>query len=427
MKRFAYLDIEATHTNWHDAEIIEIAFIIKDENGKDLDFFESLIRPQKKVTEEITQLTGITQKMLDNAPEFYKVAAKVYEKLKNCIIVAHKAEFDFEILSQAFLPLQITLKNKKICTLNLSKRVIPELSSYSLASLCALMQIKLKHNHRALEDAIALYELHTYLRLINGENTYETHSNQNFLPDHKRLIKKAPQIPGVVLITENQKKEVIKTENLHLKLKELLEISPKNKSRITSQFDIKLIPCASLIEAALKKSQIEKEFFPFCIYTIKSKHGRLLLKMGKTNIKKKALYYTHSKNQAYKIIKDLQSHILIPKFAFRDCDTHPSEIIKKNLELMQEIKKLVCLEKNYLIRSLNTIDGLYSYVVIKGNSSYARFKSSKLISKSEELVHMKLKLKLKKIGPREYMTLNHSLKWIKNQRSKTDLIYEIKL
>ena len=83
MKRYAYLDIEATHTNWNDAEIIEVGLIIKDEHGDVLDYFESLIRPQNLINEGITELTGISQNMVDNAPEFYKVAPKLYEKLQS--------------------------------------------------------------------------------------------------------------------------------------------------------------------------------------------------------------------------------------------------------------------------------------------------------------------------------------------------------
>ena len=101
MKRFAYLDIEATHTNWRDAEIIEIAFIIKDENGKDLDHFQSLVRPKAGIEKEITELTGITTNMVNNAPEFFNLAPRISQKLEDTIIVAHKAEFDYEILKKA--------------------------------------------------------------------------------------------------------------------------------------------------------------------------------------------------------------------------------------------------------------------------------------------------------------------------------------
>ena len=90
MKRFAYLDIEANHTNWYDAQIIEVAFIIKDEDGKDLDYFQSLIKPKAEINPEITQLTGITQQMLNNAPVLHIVAQKIHDKLEGCIIVAHK-------------------------------------------------------------------------------------------------------------------------------------------------------------------------------------------------------------------------------------------------------------------------------------------------------------------------------------------------
>ncbi len=81
--------------------------------------------------------------------------------------------------------------------------------------------------------------------------------------------------------------------------------------------------------------------------------------------------------------------------------------------------------KNYLIRSADLVDGKYHYIIIKGNKSYAKFQTEKEITKSTEL-NLK-NIKLKNIGPREFMSINHSLKWIKNQKVKTDKILEIKI
>lgn len=418
MKRFAYLDIEASHTNWNDAEIIEIAFIIKDENGKDVDFFQSLIKPQRKITEEISELTGITQKMLDTAPEFNSVAQKISEKLKDTIIVAHKIDFDYEVLKKHLESVNIELTNKKICTLQLSQRLIEELKSYSLKSLCQLLQIKLPKHHRALEDASALFHLHNYLRMLNGE----LYQENKFLKEHQKYIEKTPQKPGVIIFEQNKAQEIYKSENLNKKLKELLQICPNNKSRLNKKF--KTIICASLTEAGLVKTQFEKPFYPFCIYKVKDKNGKILLRIGKTNLKKKALYFAKDKKEATNILKKLISHSKKQKFAYQDSKVNPSMIVKENIELNKEIKKLITLEKNYLIRSNFQIDGKYQYTLIRGNHSYASFKSSQELNKSEDIIYHSLKFK--NMGPREYMSLNHSLKWIKNQKNKTDILIEIK-
>ena len=420
MKRFAYIDIEATHTNWVDAEIIEIACIIKDENGEDIDYFHELIKPRKEIEPEIIELTGITQNMVKNSPEFYKVANRLNDKLKECIIVAHKADFDFDLLSKEFKSIDIDLKNKTICTLKMSQRLIPELKSYSLKKLCELLQIKLGRNHRALDDTKALFELHKYLRLINGELTEVT----EYLPSHKKIINKSPSLPGVIFLKTDSKEEIFKTENIFKKLKDLLRIRESNKHRLYNKVLIDYKVTSSLTEAGLLYTKYCKPFYGHCVYLVKSKNGRLVLRIGKTKLNKKALFYTETKKEAidliYKITKPLQKSKLIYKESHSDLN----EILQDNIKLKSELKKYISTNKNYLIRSLKTFKGQYQYTLVKSDKSFASFKSERLIKKSIEIDYDSIKLR--NIGPREYMSLNHSLNWIKNQRQKTDKLIEIK-
>lgn len=418
MKRFAYLDIEATHNNWHDAQIIEIAFVIKDENGKDLDHFQSLIKPTNEISEQICALTGITQKMLDNAPELHKVAQTIHEKLEGCIIVAHKVEFDYEILKSELSPLNLELNNKKICTLLMSQRLIPELKSYSLKALCSLIHVKIKNHHRALDDVLALYELHTYLRMINEELTVEN----RYLPEHEKLIKKTPKAPGVIVVKET--KETFKSENLNNKLKEILAIKPSNKHRVFKNPKIEIFQTATVLHAGLIKTKFEKPFYPYSIFKIKTKTGKDILIAGKTNLKRKAVYFTKTKKEAIEIIKQVTPRKDKVNLVYQDSDNIKSEITKSNIQLAKNIKKLIALEKNYLVRSTQRVNGKYHYIVIRSSKSFATFEADKLISNSKDLYSKELKFK--PMRPREYMSLNHSLKWIKNQKNKTDILIEIK-
>lgn len=418
MKHFAYLDIEASHDNWNHLEIIEIAIVVKDQLGKDIDFFHSLVRPRNQINEKISKLTGITTNMLKNAPEFNNIAQKIIEKLAGRILVAHKAHFDFNLLSKELSYLNLSLNCKYICTLDLSQKLIPGLKSYSLKNLCNMMQIKLKSHHRALDDAQALYELHSYLRLINGELNEE----KKFLPEHQKLISQTPRRPGVITIRSKYLNETHLCENLNSKLSELLSISKKNTKYFSSEIKIKTKLCSSLVEAGLLKSKIEKEIFPYCIYLV-NVNNKNILRFGKTNIRKKALYYTYSRKEARNLIQKLTKTQVQPKLLFKD-NNNKSSIVKENIELSNKIKDLVKLDKHYLIRSNETINDSFHYTIIKGNNSYACFKSEKIITNIDELRMMKLKFK--NIGPREYMSLNFCLKWIKNQKTKTDSIIEIK-
>ena len=292
MKRFAYLDLEASHKNWTDSEIIEVAFIVQDERGKDLDYFQSLIKPERPIEKEITQLTGITNKMVAKAPEFHEVAHIIAEKLSGCLIVAHKAEFDYELLKKMFTALNMPFNEKSKCTLKLSQRLIPELNSYSLSGLCEFLQIPQKKSHRAYEDALALSQIHSYLRLIDGELT----EKKRFLPRHEKLIHKTPKRPGVIIFKYQKSREIVKTDNLEKKLNDLLELNSFNRKRVMHLKSIKIIPTTSLIEAGLINSKLTKPIYPYCIYQAKNKLGKIFLRIGKTDPKKKGtLLYKNEK------------------------------------------------------------------------------------------------------------------------------------
>lgn len=419
MKRYAYLDIEATHTNWVDSEIIEIAFIIQDETGKDLDFFQSLIKPQKPVDENITELTGITNKMATTAPEFHEVAQKISDKLRDCIIVAHKAEFDYELLKKMFQRLGTPFRSKSVCTLKMSQNLIPELKSYSLQSLCDFLQISLRKKHRAYDDALALSKLHQYLRLINGEINEE----KKFFPKHLKLIQNSPIRPGVIIIHYFDKKEVIKTDNIQKRLSELLSLQSSNRVRVTTAQEIELRVTSSLIQAGLIQSRLEKTFYPFCLYQLKNKKGKLILRVGKTDIRRKALYYTRTKKEAIEILGNIIETTNKTRYAYQDTDDLKSEIVKENIQLVQKIRRLTPLEKNYLVRSAFKDNGKFQYTLIRGARSFATFETELIIKTTKDL--RKILLKYRPISPREYMSFNDSLRWIKNQKRKTDFIQEV--
>ncbi len=418
MNRYAYLDIEANHTNWLDAEIIELAIIIKDEAGNDLDFFHSFVRPDTPVQPEITQLTGITQNMVKNAPPFHKISQRVFEKIEDAIIIAHKAAFDYDLLKKEFFSLGMNFSNKKQCTLELSKSIIPGLNSYSLASLCQLFGVKHHNNHRAMDDVNSLYQIHTILKKFS----HKKQELNTYLPKHKKLIINSSPYPGVIIIKDGQNKEVYKTDNIKKRLEELLLICPKNKSRLVKNTRIDILKTRSLVQAGLLESKLNKTIYPYCVYKVIDKQKRFFLRVGQTHPHKKALIYTKTKIEAKEIIKKILNKIEKPKLIFQDKNLQKSNYLEHNLKLLNALKDLCTLDKNYFIRSKSQIDNKYDYTIIQKDRSYASFQSKALIRTIKDLKTEHLKFK--KLGPREFMSFNHSIKWIKNQKNKTDLVIE---
>ena len=97
--------------------------------------------------------------MLRSAPKFFEVAKRIVEITENCVLVAHNAKFDYRILSLEFERLGFKFERKNLCTVELSKHLIPDLPSYSLGKLVRSLGIPMSDRHRASGDAMATTKL----------------------------------------------------------------------------------------------------------------------------------------------------------------------------------------------------------------------------------------------------------------------------
>ena len=155
---YAIVDIETTGGKYNEEGITEIA-IYKHDGEKIIDQFISLINPKRSIQPYVVKLTGISEKMLRNAPKFFEVAKRIVEITEGCILVAHNAKFDYRILKLEFERLGFKYSRKSICTVELSKKLIPDLKSYSLGKLARSLGIPISDRHRASGDAIATTKL----------------------------------------------------------------------------------------------------------------------------------------------------------------------------------------------------------------------------------------------------------------------------
>jgi DNA polymerase-3 subunit epsilon len=164
-KRYAIVDLETTGGRASRHKIIEVGIVLHD-GQQVLDTYSSLVNPECYVPYGITQLTGITQEMVQDAPKFYEVARKIVEMTEGAIFVAHNVRFDYSFLREEFKRLGYTYSRRNLCTVRLSRKAFPGLPSYSLGNLIKWMGWKADARHRALDDALATAEL---LRRILAE------------------------------------------------------------------------------------------------------------------------------------------------------------------------------------------------------------------------------------------------------------------
>lgn len=113
----------------------------------------------KEIQPFIQNLTGINKEMLKNAPKFTDISKKIIDITNNCTLVAHNADFDYRVLRNEFTNIGVSFNRKTLCTIELSKELLPEQDSYSLGKLSASLGIKIEKRHRADGDAMATLKL----------------------------------------------------------------------------------------------------------------------------------------------------------------------------------------------------------------------------------------------------------------------------
>lgn len=165
---YAILDIETTGGKFNEEGITEIA-IHKFDGHKVVDQFISLINPEKEIQPFVVNLTGINSKMLRTAPKFYEVAKRIIEITDEAVLVAHNAQFDYRILRTEFRRLGYNFERKTLCTVDLSKLLLPDAESYSLGKLVRSLGIPVSDRHRANGDALATLKLFKLLLAKDSE------------------------------------------------------------------------------------------------------------------------------------------------------------------------------------------------------------------------------------------------------------------
>lgn len=169
---FAILDIETTGGSPAHEKITEIAIFFHD-GRKVVDEWSTLINPERTIPYFITGLTGITNEMVADAPKFYEVAKEIVEKTEDHTLVGHNVQFDYSFIRSEFKRLGFDYSRKTLCTVKLSRKLIPGFRSYSLGKICSELGIVIQDRHRAAGDALATVRLfEILLSKQNGEGEF---------------------------------------------------------------------------------------------------------------------------------------------------------------------------------------------------------------------------------------------------------------
>jgi len=175
---FAIVDIETTGNSYKYGQITEIA--VFQHNGiETTGSFHTLIKPDMDIPYFITRLTGISNETVKNAPKFYEVAKQIVEYTAGRTFVAHNVHFDYRFLREEYKRLEYDFFRKTLCTVQLSRKLLPGHPSYSLGKICSDLNIEIQGRHRADGDALATVKL--FEILLQKNETLNTQKAQNSL------------------------------------------------------------------------------------------------------------------------------------------------------------------------------------------------------------------------------------------------------
>jgi DNA polymerase-3 subunit epsilon len=268
---YAVIDIETNGGSLRNAKITEIAIFLYD-GYKVVDSFVSLVNPETTIPPFITRLTGISEEMVADAPKFYEIAKNVVKLTENAIFVAHSVSFDYNIIRSEFRKLGYDYKREQLCTVKLSRKLMPLQPSYSLGKLCDSLNIEINGRHRAGGDAEATVELFKLLLSLDDQKiTFGTLSREHYTFDNPNisaeLIESLPEETGVYYFYNSERELVYigKSKNVRKRVISHLLNAKSNKAiamrNVIADIDYELT--GSELVALLKESEEIKQKKPF--------------------------------------------------------------------------------------------------------------------------------------------------------------------
>jgi len=200
----AIVDVETTGGSPIGNRVIDIG-IIRIEEGKIIEKFQSVIDPEQHIPDFIKGLTGIGENDINHAPTFSDIAHDIHGLLKDAVFVAHNARFDYGFIKNELKRAGISYNAKCLCTVKLSRALFPRYKRHNLSTLMERFNLECEDRHRALPDAEVVADFLSHcVKKVDQEkldrivvSLLQTQSLPTLVPQEK--IDALPQKPGVYI------------------------------------------------------------------------------------------------------------------------------------------------------------------------------------------------------------------------------------
>ncbi|AOY54461.1 PolC-type DNA polymerase III [Clostridium perfringens] len=200
---YVVFDIETTGFSSKNDKIIEIG-AVKLKDGEIVDSFSTFVDPKVNIPYKITELTSITQNMVNGQPTIDEVLPKFMEFVGNSVLVAHNAAFDVGFIKKNLMDMGKTLNNPVMDTVPLARYLYPDLKKVKLNLVAKHLGISLENHHRAVDDAKATAEIlkFSFKKMKEEMDIHDVKTlNEKYLSNID--VKKLP-LHHIIILAKNQ-------------------------------------------------------------------------------------------------------------------------------------------------------------------------------------------------------------------------------
>lgn len=253
--KFSIIDIETTGFSPRNDRIVELSVLVIDKNGDILDAMHTLVSPERAMG--ATAVHGITSEMVQEAPKFRDIALPLIRMLDNSLVVAHNAVFDVGFLeTELNRAIQLDQAINALCTLQMSRHLVPDLPGFKLPMLCNFFDIPLEDAHSAYHDCNATKALFLELmRLYERKNGTEAFFGELYEANAFSRTSHLFQQPGEKPKVLSREEASVKAQQARSRLHEMIHRLPDN----IGQQGVNVQEYVNILERALSDRIITAE------------------------------------------------------------------------------------------------------------------------------------------------------------------------
>lgn len=386
---YAIVDIETTGGYAAAHGITEISIHIFDGN-KVIEKFETLINPQQPIPRYIQAMTGITDEMVADAPLFEEVAESIYTLLNDKIFVAHNVNFDYSFVKSHLEQAGFSIDARKLCTVRLSRKILPGFPSYSLGNLCHSLGIIMNNRHRAGGDTEATVKVFSHLLKNDKEQfiqkSLQRNSKEFILPPNvpKEHFDQLPYTPGVYYFHDEKGKIIYvgKARNVRYRINSHFSNNSQSRQKqnfLRHTYSISYRPCATELMAHILESTEIKKLWPifnysqkgwedtYGIFAYEDQNGYMRLAIEKNKKQLTPVCTFHRLIEGHDLMrKMIRNFQLCPKLCFMQTGQEKCEGIKEGYCKGACEQKEKALKYNYrVLEAIESLQTKPSFAIIE--------------------------------------------------------------